>query len=170
MKNESGFTLIEVLVVMSVLVVLSTFLVPQVGTIRERSRQAKCLGSMRIIGLALQTYAADNNGAFPPDDLSQATFRKLYKIGNVTDKNVFDCPSTVSAPGGTAATAVDSVDLTSVDFKYNNTDQTDQSAADNWIVSDLVANHTAPAISNIVMVSGAAKQGGDPAVGNDATV
>ena len=157
-KNESGFTLIEILVVISILVILSTFLVPQVGAIRERARQTKCLGNMRIIGLALQTYAADNNGNFPTDNISQDAFRKLYKIGNVTDKNVFDCPSKISTPGGSAATAVDSTDLTTTDFKFNDTNLTDQSAGDTVVVADKLNNHTSPAQFNMVMVSGAARQ------------
>ena len=157
-RTEDGFTLIEVLVVISVLVVLMTFLIPQVGVIKERSRQSKCLNNLRIIGMALHTYAADNTGTFPPDNVSQDAFRKLYKIGNVTDKNIFDCPSSASTPGGSAATASDSTDLTSVDFKYNDTDLTDQSASDIVIAADKNGNHISPIQFNQVLVSGAAKQ------------
>src|SRR5689334_21934943 len=98
MKKQKGFTLIEILVVITVLVILSTFLIPQVGAIRERGRRAKCLQNLRIVGIGMHTYAADNDGTFPTDATAQAAFRKIFRDGNITDPLVFDCPSTAAKP------------------------------------------------------------------------
>ncbi len=159
-KNERGFTLIELLVVITVLVILATFLIPQVGTIRERARRTKCLENMRIVGVGLHTYAADNDGAFPTDDTAQAAFRKIYVQGNITDPLVFDCPSTRAKPTGTPGTGPGSpsTDLAGVDFQYNTADLTDQSTATTVIASDKATNHTNPAGYNVLYVAGNVSQ------------
>ena len=159
-KNERGFTLIELLVVITVLVILATFLVPQVGTIRERGRRAKCLENLRILGVGLHTYAADNDGAFPTDDTAEAAFRKIYVQGNITDPLVFACPSTAGKPTGTpgAGPGSPSLNLTGVDFQYNTADLADQSTATTVIASDKAANHTNPAGYNLLHVAGNVSQ------------
>lgn len=158
--TERGFTLIELLVVITVLIILSTFLIPQVGTIRERGRRAKCLENLRIVGVGLHTYAADNDGAFPTDDTAQAAFRKIYVQGNVTDPLVFDCPSTSGKPTGTPGTGPGSpsTDLAGVDFQYNTADLTDQSLSTTVITSDKAANHSNPAGYNRLHVAGNVSQ------------
>ncbi len=154
-KNQSGFTLIELLVVITVLVILATFLIPQVGTIRERGRRAACLENLRIIGIGLHTFAADNNGAFPQGDPASTAFQGIYTTGNITDVNVFKCPSsTATAPTGTLG----GTDLTAVQYNYNNTNLTDQSDGTTAIVADKSTNHTSPAGFNILHVSGNVNQ------------
>ena len=43
------------------------FLLPTLGRAREPSKRIRCGSNMRQIGQALQLYAADFNGQFPPD-------------------------------------------------------------------------------------------------------
>ena len=159
-RKKNGFTLIELTVVIAIISILASIAIPQVGAIRERASRAKCLEALRIVGVGLHSYAADNNGAFPTDDTAQAAFRKLYVVGNVTNPMAFDCSSTQTVPTGTpgANLSTPSTDLTGVDFQYNTADLTEASSGNTVIVSDKSTNHTNPAGYNVLYVDGAVGQ------------
>lgn len=62
-----GFTLVEILVVMSIIAVLVAILVPAIGVVRERVRTAKALEQVAEIHMALQHYASeDSRHRYPP--------------------------------------------------------------------------------------------------------
>lgn len=61
---KRGFTLIEMLVVISVIGILVGLLIPAVQSAREAGRRAWCASNLRQIGLALHGYQAAN-GSFP---------------------------------------------------------------------------------------------------------
>jgi prepilin-type N-terminal cleavage/methylation domain-containing protein len=62
--SRSGFTLIEVLAVVTIIGLLLGLLLPAVQAAREAARRARCLNNLRQIGLALHAYH-DGHGAFP---------------------------------------------------------------------------------------------------------
>lgn len=61
-----GFSLTELLVTLTIIVVLAALTVPAVRSSMESSRQAKCASNLRQISLGLLSYAAENNGRLPP--------------------------------------------------------------------------------------------------------
>lgn len=64
MKRRNGFTLIELLVVVAIIAVLVAILLPALAKAREEAQKTVCRGSLRQIGVAIHTYAQQNNGNF----------------------------------------------------------------------------------------------------------
>jgi len=70
-KSRAGFTLIEILVVLAVILILVGLLLPAIQAAREASRRAACSNHLRQLGLGLQSYSEihtvfPGGGAFSP--------------------------------------------------------------------------------------------------------
>jgi prepilin-type N-terminal cleavage/methylation domain-containing protein len=64
-RTIGGFTLVELLVVITIIAMLASFATPVITSAIERGRSAKCVGNLRQIGVAVQQYIADNDNTFP---------------------------------------------------------------------------------------------------------
>ncbi len=63
-----GFTLVELLVVISIISLLIGLSVPALSKARENARRTKCLSNVRQLRIALQMYADSHDGRVPPRD------------------------------------------------------------------------------------------------------
>jgi len=63
--RNKAFTLIELLTVIAIIGILAAILIPVVGKVRESARAAQCLSNIRQVGLAMLTYANENDGILP---------------------------------------------------------------------------------------------------------
>ena len=64
-RIDRAFTLIELMVVVSIIAVLISILLPSLGAAREQAKIVKCAAQMRQLGLGTRYYSADNNGWIP---------------------------------------------------------------------------------------------------------
>ncbi len=59
-RGEAGFTLIELMIVILVILILAAILVPQFGLARERARKASCVSNQRNLETAVAMWSTDN--------------------------------------------------------------------------------------------------------------
>ncbi len=60
-----GFTIIELLVVITIMSLLATLLVPTFSRARATARRTLCLSNIKGVMTAVHAYASENNGAIP---------------------------------------------------------------------------------------------------------
>ena len=63
--RRSGFTLIEILVVVVIIGLLAGMSASNFRTAQDKARCATLFGNLKTIGLALEQYSADNQGHYP---------------------------------------------------------------------------------------------------------
>ena len=61
----AAFTLIELLIVITIIAVLASIALPAFTGVKERGDQTKDLSNAKQIALALRQFAIDNNGTYP---------------------------------------------------------------------------------------------------------
>jgi prepilin-type processing-associated H-X9-DG protein len=69
-RRTTGFTLLEVLVVLGATSIVIALALPAVQAAREAARRAQCKSNLRQVGLALHLYHGDH-GTFPPQSLGE---------------------------------------------------------------------------------------------------
>ncbi len=95
--SPTGFTLVELLTVMSVVGVLAALLLPAVSQMRNKAKSATCLSNLRQLAIGVQGYAAENNATYPQgvtSDNKTWVDRTIPYLGqNTRGKTVWLCPS-----------------------------------------------------------------------------
>ena len=61
-KSRPGFTLVELLVTITIIIVLAALVFTVTGKIRASAQQANAMSSLRQIGIANVAYCSENNG------------------------------------------------------------------------------------------------------------
>ncbi|MHB9070828.1 MAG: type II secretion system protein [Sedimentisphaerales bacterium] len=100
-----GFTLVELLVVISIIALLLAILMPALQRAREQGRKVVCLSNLKQLGLANQLYVSNYGGRLPAPvsygkQIGWDATLEPYISGKVKDptKNldrieIFSCPS-----------------------------------------------------------------------------
>jgi len=82
--RSAGFTLIEVLVVVSVIALLIALLLPSLSRAREQAKRTTCQAHLRTIGHGIAFYLSDSNGILPA--------AKIYGVGGYQRLTSFHQP------------------------------------------------------------------------------
>ena len=67
-RRPRGFTLVELLVVVSIIALLIAILLPSLRRARDQAKKVQCMAGLHEIGLALVMYAGDNKQELPDYD------------------------------------------------------------------------------------------------------
>lgn len=97
-QRSSGFTLVEMLIVLAIVGILAAILLPVFASVRDASRRTVCASNLRQIGLAMEAYAQDNNRRYPVNSINQSPSGQdcgwMFRLEPyVKASKVFECPS-----------------------------------------------------------------------------
>ncbi|HWB61297.1 MAG TPA: prepilin-type N-terminal cleavage/methylation domain-containing protein [Chthoniobacteraceae bacterium] len=108
---KKGFTLVELLVVLVILLVLVGITVPVYTRITERGRATACVSNLRQLGIALNLYLNDNNQTMPPLAAGRTSMSQDVPVIDNTlnayaaNPAVFACPSDFSGIASATGTS-----------------------------------------------------------------
>ncbi len=116
--RRSGFTLVELLVVIGIIVVLLSLLLPTLGRVRETAREAQCRSHLRQLITGFINFAADHDRTLPGNESDRNNpdpTRRDWLMGNSSDwkqapkagtlfpyiknESVYRCPSLMDVAG-----------------------------------------------------------------------
>lgn len=84
-KSADGFTLIDLLVSITIIGIVAMLVVPQLIMAFDRARQRRTMGDMRNLATALSTYQLDNSGSYPSTAAGLAGLSPDYYAGISSD-------------------------------------------------------------------------------------
>jgi type IV pilus assembly protein PilA len=81
--KKSGFTLVEVMIVVAILGILAAIVMPQVQGYTQKAKEAAAKDNLRILREAIERYAAEHNDVppgYPNDDPTQTPTAMRFSI------------------------------------------------------------------------------------------
>ncbi len=94
-----GFTIVELLVVISIITLLIALLLPALKQTREVAKMSLCQSNLHQLGLAVAIYAADHYGLYPSaiansaDPRHFSPWEALWQNKAIGTREVWDCPA-----------------------------------------------------------------------------
>ena len=100
--SESGFTLVELLVVMLILGILAAIAIPSFFNQRDKARDADAKATAKTAQTAIETYATENNGSY-----ANASVTRLQEIEETLSGATLDVVSDAETYTVTATSDTD---------------------------------------------------------------
>jgi prepilin-type N-terminal cleavage/methylation domain-containing protein len=124
-RNKKGFTLVELLVVISIIAMLLALLMPALSKARASARWVVCGSNLKQWGYTLQGYSTENNGKVmatvdnsgPVPSICGVNKGTYLKMTNKTGSS-----GSIDPVDGSTPFNVDSVKAYMPNFNYNNFD------------------------------------------------
>ena len=102
MPERRAFTIVELLVVISLIVLLIALLLPALGQAREIARRGVCLSLTRQLGIAWEAYTADADGYimdYTLNSVDRELWTQVLRTYVDGDHSALVCPATIDPPG-----------------------------------------------------------------------
>ena len=99
LQSNDGYTLVELLVVISIIGVLVSLLLPAVNSVRQSARRTACISNLRQVGMAMEQYLDVHQDKYPDAaQLPSVTPDRpdlVDLLGTFAEQNrdMFACPS-----------------------------------------------------------------------------
>ena len=107
MKNQKGFTLVELIVVLVILAILAALLVPALTGYIDKANKEKVIATTRMVVMAAQTEASEKYGLKASGELSAGITLSMEDVsGTITIKP--------EAAGTTPAGEKDGINITAI--------------------------------------------------------
>ena len=106
MKNQKGFTLVELIVVLVILAILAALLVPALTGYIDKANKEKVIATTRMVVMAAQTEASEKYGLKASGELSAD-----IKLSMTENGNTVTCSPAANATTGTAAGEKDGINI-----------------------------------------------------------
>lgn len=100
-RVQRGFTLVEILVVIGILMLLGALLFPVFSRARENGKRTVCLSNLKQVALSLEMYTQDNNRRYPPAPPTPPTglLGWSWAVKDIAKSDeIFQCPSEGKKP------------------------------------------------------------------------
>ncbi|MEK6646957.1 MAG: type II secretion system protein [Candidatus Firestonebacteria bacterium] len=111
---ETGFTLIELMIVVAIIGILAAISIPKMSSILEKSREGATKGNLSAIRSAVAIYYGDKEGQWPDDlttnfssYLSEIPIAKATPLGNSNAITLVTVPPTTTGIGWAYCSASD---------------------------------------------------------------
>lgn len=102
-RSLDGFTLIEILVVISIIIILAAILFPVFSRARESARRVSCASSMKQLALSVMMYTQDYDGRLMPRDNGVNPFNRMTSY--IKNAQILRCPSGYPYKAGDSLTS-----------------------------------------------------------------
>lgn len=99
-RRNQGFTLLELLVVITIIAIIAGLAFPVFSKIQEQGNITKGVNNVRQIFFAMKLFAGDNDGQYPDGDTANEAFRVLVEEQLIDKEEIFGCPNSFATPDG----------------------------------------------------------------------
>jgi prepilin-type N-terminal cleavage/methylation domain-containing protein len=91
--KRSGFTLVELLVIIGIIGILASLLLPALGAARRKAQGTVCLNNLRQLNLGLGMFAEEHDGLYPNTNQVWYYYRQMIAPYVGVSSNSFACPA-----------------------------------------------------------------------------
>ena len=110
--SKTGFTLVELLVVMAILSLLVSIIVPSLAKVRDNARSTLCKSNLRQIGFAQYLYSVDNDDRYTEHfgisgiSWQDELLEYISSKDRVSAESVLSCPARLNQTGNQASLGI----------------------------------------------------------------